>query len=177
MQHAAEAGGERKGVVDIEALWSEFHDRVYHRLYRMVGNAQDADDLTDRAFVRVWQRQDRFDPSRYTICTWLCLNARTVAYAFLRKRRVPVFSLDSIRAEQGPSCAGPEELHDAAEARARLWRAVDELPEMEGRVMRARFHEGLTWHEAARELGIGVRMAQYHAARAVVLLREILRRQ
>ena len=177
MQYAAEAGGERKGVIDIEALWNEYHDRVYHRQYRRVRNAQDADDLTICAFVRAWQRQDRFDPSRYTIRTWLYLNARTVAYAFLRKRRQSVLSLDWIPEERGPSCAGPEELHDAAEARARVWRAVDELPEMERRVMRARFHDGLTWPEVARELGLGIRMAQYHAARAVLLLREILRRQ
>jgi RNA polymerase sigma factor (sigma-70 family) len=174
MNYAAQAGGEWKGAIDIEALWNEFHERVYRRLYRKVRNAQDAEDLTICAFVRAWQRQDRFAPTRYTNCTWLYLNARTVAYAFLRKRRQSTLSLDWIPEERGPSCAGPEELHDSAEARARVWRAVDRLPDMERRVMRARFHDGLTWQEVAREVGMGVRMAQYHAARAILLLREIL---
>jgi RNA polymerase sigma-70 factor (ECF subfamily) len=166
-----------EGVFDIDALWHDYHERVYHWLYQLVRNAEDAKDLANCVFVRVWQRQGRYDAKRYTIRTWLYLNTRTVAYAFLRKRRKPVLSLDWIPEERGPSCAGPEELYEAAEARARLWRAVDELPEMERKVMRARFHDGLTWPEVARELGISVRTAQYHAARGIVLLREKLRQQ
>jgi RNA polymerase sigma factor (sigma-70 family) len=177
MSDAAQAGREMEGPFDMDKLWNEFHERVRCWLYRLVKNADLADELVGCVYVRVWKRQERYDPKRYTIRTWLYLNTRSVAYANLRRKRDNALSLDWIPEDRGLSCAGPEELYEAAEERARVWHAVDELPEMERRVVRARFHDGLSWVETARELGVSVRMAHYHMARAFVLLSELLQRQ
>jgi len=174
MNYAAQAGGEMKGVIDIDALWHDYHDRVYHWLYRMVGNAADAEDLTDCVFVRAWQRQGRYDPSRSSLCTWLYLTTRTVAIAFFRKRRLPMMSLEQLPESREPWCAGPEELYKAAEARARLWRAVDKLPEPERDIMSAHYHDELSWAEVAHKLGMCIRTVKFHAMRGLVLLRGIL---
>ena len=177
MNCAAQAGGERKGVIDIAALWREYHGRVCHWLYGMVGNAEDARDLTISVYDWAWEHQDRYDPSRSSPCTWLHLIAHSEAVGFWRKRRVPYRSLDTLPESLEPTRDGPETEHAEAAARERLWRAVDDLPEPEREVMRLRFLDGLSVARVARRLGVCVRTVKYCEARAVALLRVRLRQE
>jgi RNA polymerase sigma-70 factor, ECF subfamily len=176
MDSAGQAGGEWKGPIDFDALWRDYHDQVYHRLYRMVGNAEDAKDLTICAYARAWERQDRYDPSRSSVCTWLNLIVKTVGVGFWRKRRLRYRSLDTLPVSKEPTDDGPEAEHDEAAAREQLWRAVDDLPEPEREVMRLRRLHGLSVRETARRLHVCVRTVKYREARAAALLRVRLRR-
>jgi hypothetical protein len=111
MSDAAQAGREMEGPFDMDKLWNEFHERVRCWLYRLVKNADLADELVGCVYVRVWKRQERYDPKRYTIRTWLYLNTRSVAYANLRRKRDNALSLDWIpggcRAPGRRSCTRP----------------------------------------------------------------------
>jgi RNA polymerase sigma-70 factor (ECF subfamily) len=175
MNITTQAGGEKKGVIDIVALWRKFHRLVFHWLYGMVGNAEDAKDLTICVYDWAWEHQDRYDPSRSSFCTWLHLIAHSEAVRFWRKRRLPWRSLDTLPESMEPTRDGPEAEHDVAAVKERLWRAVDDLPEPEREVMRLRFLDELTVREVAAKLHVCVRTVEYHEARAKALLRVKLR--
>ncbi len=64
-----QAGGEVAGLpterVDggagFEAFVEEEHDRLFKALYFVTGNRQDAEDLAQDAFLRLWERWDTID--------------------------------------------------------------------------------------------------------------------
>ena len=177
MNNAGRAGGYDGGVIDIDALWDEFYERVYHWLYNMVGNAEDARDLANCVFLRAWQRQDRYNTAQGTVCTWLYTISHNIAYSFLRRKRVWTRSLDLVVEKPGPSSDEPVARHETAAAKEAVWRAVDELPEMESKVMSLHFHDGYALREVAQMLGVCLRTAKFHEARGIVLLREKLARR
>jgi len=56
--------GKNRHSVEFERLLERNYSRAYSAAYRMMGNASDAEDLTQEAFVRVWAAFDRYDRSR-----------------------------------------------------------------------------------------------------------------
>ena len=70
-----------------------FQSRIYHHCFRMVGNAHEAEDLAQEAFIRAYINIDSFDINR-KFSTWLYRIATNLTIDLLRKRKPDLF-LDS----------------------------------------------------------------------------------
>jgi RNA polymerase sigma-70 factor (ECF subfamily) len=74
-----------------EAAWRDLvarHTRrVFGIAYRFVGRADEAEDLTQEVFVKVYQSLDRFRPAEGAFATWLGTLARNHAIDEYRRRR------------------------------------------------------------------------------------------
>jgi RNA polymerase sigma-70 factor (ECF subfamily) len=66
-----------------EELFSAERDRVFRFLYRLTGNAADADDLLQEAFLTTWRHRSQFD-GRGSAAGWLL---RTAFRLYLNWRR------------------------------------------------------------------------------------------
>ena len=77
----------RKGEVDaFNALISRWDKRVYNYLLRILGNREDALDLSQDVFLKAYQNLRKLeDPSRFA--PWLFRIAHNEAYSLFRKRR------------------------------------------------------------------------------------------
>jgi RNA polymerase sigma-70 factor (ECF subfamily) len=72
----------------------ERHQRaVFNLTYRMLGEARDAEDAAQEAFMRAYQHIDRYDTAR-PFKTWLLSIASNYCIDRLRKRRLNWLSLD-----------------------------------------------------------------------------------
>ncbi len=69
---------------------------VYNLTYRMLGNAQEAEDAAQEVFMRVYRKLDTFDPDR-KFSTWILSIASHYCIDRLRKRRLKWLSLDDER--------------------------------------------------------------------------------
>ena len=108
---------------------------VYQFLFRMLGDEEDANDLAQETFVRVYRHRDRFNGGKFT--TWLYTIASNLARNEYRRRgRHPNVSLEA-ESEAGRTVgetlpaagAGPGEQAETSERGAAVRRAVDGLPE------------------------------------------------
>jgi len=110
---------------------------VFHFLCRMAGNEDDADDLAQETFVRVFKSRQSFRPEQ-KFSTWLFTIAANLARNHFRWRsRHPNLSLDAENAETGQSIGStlpgnspaPNEAALATERAAAIRLAVKNLPE------------------------------------------------
>ncbi len=68
---------------------------VYNLCYRMLGNAEDAEDAAQETFLRAYLSLRRYDASR-PFSTWLLSIAAHYCIDQIRKRRVPLISVEDL---------------------------------------------------------------------------------
>jgi RNA polymerase sigma-70 factor (ECF subfamily) len=163
--HAAVAGDR----MAFQRLYHLHVDRIYGALYRLAGyDHARAEDLTQDAFVRAWQKLAGFRHES-AFGTWLYRLAINVALMDLRARGSdPVTTMDEEHLpEHGetPFCAAERE---------ELERAIGRLPPRARAVLVLHDIEGWRHEEIGTELGmaVGTSKAQLHRARQ--LLRNLL---
>ncbi len=60
--------------------------KVYGICYRVIGNAEDAKDISQLVFIKLWENLEKFDPAFAAFDTWLYRMVQNVAIDFLRSR-------------------------------------------------------------------------------------------
>ncbi len=136
---------------------------VVNVVYRMCGDAVLAEDAAQEAFVRAWQRIDRYEP-RAPFRSWLYRIASNAALDALRRQRETV-DIDGLRlASTG---AGPEERAESADRENVVRQAVLALPPASRAVLVLREYEQLSYREIADALSIpmGTVMSRLNYAR------------
>jgi len=80
---------------EFEALYRRSHKRAYNLAYRLLGNAAEAEDVTQEAYFRAWRNFARYDRA-YSFEAWLYRILTNLASdCRRRKRRVAIYSLDT----------------------------------------------------------------------------------
>ena len=94
-QHWIEAarGGDREAF---GRLVQAYQRPVYNLTYRMLGNAEEAEDAAQEVFIRVYRKLDTFDPQR-KFSTWILSIASHYCIDRLRRRRLKWLSLEDER--------------------------------------------------------------------------------
>ncbi|MBT3239771.1 MAG: sigma-70 family RNA polymerase sigma factor [Chloroflexi bacterium] len=86
----------QKGDDEAFSRLVEVFQRPVHNLcYRMLGNANDAEDAAQETFIRAYKAIKRYDPSR-KFSTWLLTIASNYCIDQHRRRKLPTFSYDSM---------------------------------------------------------------------------------
>jgi RNA polymerase sigma-70 factor (ECF subfamily) len=76
-------------------LLEAYQRPVFNLCYRMLGNAQDAEDAAQETFLRAYQSLKRYDNSR-PFSTWLLSIAAHYCIDQIRKRRVQIVSVEEL---------------------------------------------------------------------------------
>jgi RNA polymerase sigma factor (sigma-70 family) len=160
-------GGDRRAF---EALYRSHVERIFATLWRIAGGVEArAEELTQDAFVRAWQKLPGFRGDS-AFGTWLHRLAVNVALMDLRARRgredqeSGEDDMDRLAVDGGP----------APGAGLDLERAVSALPERSRAVLVLFDVEGWKHEEIAAELDIAVGSSKAHLHRARRLLRRAL---
>lgn len=153
----------------------KYADFVYNVAYRMMGNAEDAEDVAQEAFLSAYRAYDRFR-GESQLSTWLYRITVNASLMKLRKdqksRGLTDASLDTI--EVADWDLTPERSALMSELGEKLQQGLDQLdPDLRAAVV-LRDIEGLSNSEAADILGITVAALKSRLHRGRVLLRKYL---
>ena len=171
-----------------EAAYSQLLERykpsIYHTMYKMVNNKDDAEDLTLEAFGKAFNKLQSYAPS-YAFSTWLFKIAINNGIDYLRKKRIKTLSIDeTIKHDTNQDFAGslkagsptPEE-HIIKNQRGMALRyAVSQLNEKYRVMIELRYFNEFSYEEIANELQIPLGTVKAQLFRAKELLYDILKK-
>ena len=163
-----------------DALMARYKRPVIHFVYRMIGDAGDAEDLAQDVFVRAYQnmRKPGFHQTTGAFSTWLFQVARNAALDCLRRRKRHPESLTHGE-EDGRNMAVTERTADseisANEVGAQIAAAVAQLPEDQKTAVILSEYENLSYAEIAAIMKCSVKSVESRLYRAKQFLRDRLR--
>lgn len=143
---------------------------LYRFARRALGDAGQAEDAVQEAFVRAWRASSRYDPARASQRTWLFAILRNVVIDQVRARRSrPTLALDHDSPERGADTDGGDAIDQVLTA----WQVeavLETLAEDQRRVLVEVHWRGRPYAEVAAELGVPegtVKSRVYYGLRAM----------
>lgn len=146
-------------------LVKQYSEPLYWHVRTMVGSHEDADDLLQEIFIKVWKSLPSFrgdsDPF-----TWLWRIATNETISHLRKARVrEALSFSRLDAE-AERVSDPDPFFDGDAALRSLRKALIKLPDKQRMVFAMRYYEELSYEQISEITGtsVGALKASYHIA-------------
>lgn len=164
-----------------EQLLDRYQKPVYHQALRLVGNPEDAADVTQEVFLKVWKHLPSFR-GESGFATWLYRLTDNAAIDLLRreKKRRGGPSLDDEEgaalltpADPAPS---PYQRVERKELRRAVADGLAQLTEEHRRILVLREVSGLSYEEIGDILGLTPGTVKSRLARARISLAKILRK-
>jgi RNA polymerase sigma-70 factor, ECF subfamily len=127
-------------------LVSAYQSHVYNLCYRMLGNAESAEDAAQETFLRAYQHLHRYDQKR-PFATWLLSIAAHYCIDRLRRRRFSFTSIDDDGEREAlelpdAETAGPEEETLSRERGQQMQQAIKRLDSVDRAAIVLRY-----WHD------------------------------
>ena len=166
---AAVAGGDMEAF---RALSARYLARVVALGSRTLGDAAEAEDVAQEAFLRLWRTAPSWRPNEAKVGTWLHRVALNLCFDKLSRRREehPGDPPDAVDPSPGPSGA-LQQRETADHVRA----ALDTLPDAQRRAITLCHYQGMRNIEAAEVMGVSIEALESLLARGRRKLREELR--
>jgi len=174
---AAYRGGQTSAF---DFLMHRYVKPLYGFVYRMLGNAHDAEEIVQEAFVRVWKHLHQFDPQK-SFKAWLFSIAKNATLDFIKKKKTIPFSHferdadDFSLINEIPDYAPmPSELIEKMESTEYLERIVSRLPVVDRETLLLRYTYDCTFQEISDIVHEPLHTVKSRHRRALIKLRALL---
>lgn len=185
-QHPTEntwAAGNRRP--SFEVLIQLFHKKIYNLSYRLLGNADDAADLTQETFVRAYSAYPRFSGTLEAAYPWLCriaVNGCKNRFRELsRRQQYEALSLDDIASDEPPiqisandGSSNPVGVFERRELETKVQEAIQALPPEFRVVVVLRDMQGLSYREISDVTGLTLEAVKARLFRGRAVIRRRL---
>jgi RNA polymerase sigma-70 factor (ECF subfamily) len=160
-------------------LVRRYQDRLYNTVYRLVDNAEDAQDIVQDAFLNAYQALDHFKGDSLFF-TWLYRIAVNTAISLKRKHRAAI-SMDVGRDQGGVAepadtsdLSRPEQALERTEQEHRIQNALNRLSPEHRAVLVMKDMEGQKYEAMAEVLQVPIGTIRSRLHRARLELRDLL---
>lgn len=157
----------------LEALFHQYKDMVFRTALLMVGDAYQAEDVLQEAFVKVHKSKDKFEGDDSSFGQWLHRITINICIDNHRRKPTSLFSLEEMGeegfelGETGSACAEFEE-------RDAIWQGMRSLDAKLRLVVILRYFHELLYEEIAQILDIPVGTVKSRLNTAIKTLRREL---
>lgn len=159
--------GEMEAASELVGLYQE---KVFCYFRRLSGNNEDAEDLTQKTFFKVWTSLGGYE-GRSTVSTWIYAIAHHV-YVDWRRKKNPVEGQSESWWERRVA-EGPSPFEDAAERdlARQVYALVETLEPDRKEVVHLHYYQGLSIKDTADVLDVATSTVKYRLREALNFLR------
>lgn len=164
-----------KRIDGFNMIVDQYQERLYWHIRKMVLSHDDADDVLQNTFIKVWKALENFRGDS-KIYTWLYRIATNESLSLIQKNKKRVSS-DITRESNEELQLQSDPYFDGNEAELQLWKAIESLPEKQKLVFKLKYFEEMKYQDMSEVLGtsVGALKASYH--HAVIKVKEILKKE
>lgn len=168
----------------IEDIIKEYLKPVYGLVFRLTSNKEEAEDLTQDVFVKVWKNLAKYNP-RLSLKTWIFTITRNTVIDWYRQKKLLLFSelqKSWVEDDSGQDFADnlvdleklPDELFAQRELKQKLEKIVDQLSPDQKIVVLLHLEDGLIFEEIAKVVDRPLNTVKSQYRRALLKLRKLL---
>jgi RNA polymerase sigma-70 factor (ECF subfamily) len=146
-------------------LVRKYQVKTYFIIRRMVVRHEDADDIVQNVFIKIWQNLGSFREDS-KLFTWIYRIAVNESISFLRQNRLHnLFSSDGMEASMLQSL-NDDNFFTGTEVTKKLHEAILKIPPKQRMVFNMRYFDELSYEEMSEITGtsVGALKASYHLA-------------
>src|SRR3954469_14908177 len=156
-----------------ERAFADHRDGVHAAAYRVLGDAAQAQDVTQDVFLRLWRNPRRYDARRGELGPFLRLMARSRALDLYREGQAAARASDRLRlVSSGVVGEAPAEAVARDGDRAEVRAALRALPEVQREAVVLAYWGGLTADQIARRAGVPLGTAKSRIRLGLAKLRD-----
>ncbi len=146
-------------------LFNRYRDSIYRLFVQRLGGVNDADDLLQETFIKVYINLHRYSRA-YTFGQWVYTIARNTFVDFMRRRQDDI-SIDERFAAPEANAPTPEERVINLQQRHQIEHYLEQLPPNYRLLIKMRFFDEYSYEEIAEKLDrpMGTVKTQIHRAR------------
>lgn len=150
-------------------LIKKYQQKIYWHIRKMVIDHDDADDVVQETFIKVWQGLQNFR-SDSQLYTWIYRIATNESLNFLQKKRrqnhVPLENDDSLDLLNTLESSISQDYISGDEIQLKLQKALLQLPDKQRLVFNMKYYDDMKYEEISEITGtsVGALKASYHLA-------------
>jgi RNA polymerase sigma-70 factor, ECF subfamily len=163
-------------VKALDLLYDRYGRLVYTTSVQILGNIEEAEDVTQETFLRLWQRSEIYQPQRGSLSGFLITLTRSRSLDRVRARKSSQHKLQRIQnLTDGVSIYNPPLEFVTVQERADLVRAaLQQLSPADRQLLETAYYEELSQSEIADRDGIPLGTVKSRARGALKKLRNLL---
>lgn len=154
---------------------------LYNFVRRFGFNNEEAEDILQNVFIKVWKNIDNFDEEKASFKTWIFTITRNTIYDALRKKKNSkiIFNLDDKNDDEKNKetedfSADILKILERETNKNILLKSIDSLNEEEKTILLLHFEEGMTFDEIGEVLKSPLNTVKSKYRRSLIKLKEIL---
>jgi RNA polymerase sigma-70 factor (ECF subfamily) len=159
----------------LKVFYRRYGEAVYRLALRILGNAHEAEDLTQEVFLTFW-RTETYDPARGSVLVFLLTMTRSRAINRLNQVKSKQKLLQRWQHNQSPNAVNPPlESASLKELSHHVSAALQQLPDSQRQVLEMAYYDGLSQSEITEQLNIPLGTVKTRSRQGLLKLKQFLK--
>jgi RNA polymerase sigma-70 factor (family 1) len=152
-------------------LYHNYRVRLYHNIFKMIQSDEEAEEILQELFVKIWLNRQNLDPER-SFKAYLFKMSENLVYDFFRKAALNKKRKNHLAMAASGDVNNVERYIYFKESSRLVNQAIDNLPPRRKEIYKLCKIEGKSYEEVSRLLGISISTINEHIVKATKAVRK-----